>query len=319
MTAEVAKPSVEQALGAVADADPQTTAPRINDPLLNSSGGAGEWVTPSSRPEHIQQLISGVDRYNPQNLETLHDYLGSQLDSGTYDCLANLAILKLYQFNPSDFNYVVVINILLKALTASPLPDFQLCLSLLGEASLAPNFPTSSDPSSTAQATQPSAAEGGDDDDDDEKKSTAAAPTSAASTINLAGNLTDPLILKLANLSNLLTQARFAAFWDAYARSEEYEEVRKYAGDVGGFEESVRGVVLEAVKGAFRSISEERMGGYLNLKGSALAEYIQAQAGWKLDGGKVIVPVNVNNEIKATVIREEITFDQFTKVFAQAA
>ncbi|CAD6931737.1 unnamed protein product, partial [Tilletia laevis] len=220
-----------------------------------------------------------------------------------------------YQFNPSDFNYVVVINILLKALTAAPLPDFQLCLSLLGEASLAPNFPASAD-SQQEQPTPAAAAKA--EDDDDAKSTTAAAAPSASSTINLAGNLTDPLILKLANLSNLLNQARFRAFWDAYG-SEEYEEVRKYATEVGGFEESVRGVALEAVKGAFRSISEERMGGYLNLKGSALAEYIQAQSGWKLEGGKVIVPVNVNNEIKATVIREEITFDQFTKLLAQAA
>lgn len=47
--------------------------------------------------------------------------------------MANLAILKLYQFNPDLYNPDVVINILLKALTASPLPDFNLCISLLDE------------------------------------------------------------------------------------------------------------------------------------------------------------------------------------------
>ncbi|KAL9935468.1 hypothetical protein V8E36_005816 [Tilletia maclaganii] len=293
-----------------------------------SSGGAGEWVTPSSRPEHIHQLISGVDRYNPQNLETLHDYLGSQLDNGTYDCLANLAILKLYQFNPTDLNYVVVINILLKALTSAPLPDFQFCLSLLGEAPLSPNFPVSPD------SEQADAAPHDDDDDDDEdegggeagagkssggSKKKNKSGSSASSKPSLAGNLSDPLILKLAHLSNLLVQARFRAFWAAFGQDPAYEEVRKYAGEVNGFEESVRLVALEAVKGAFRSISEERMGGYLNLSGSALSEYISKQPRWKIEGGKVIVPINVNNEIKATIIREEIPFDQFSKLLAQAA
>lgn len=36
-----------------------------------------------------------------------------------------------YQFNPELYNADVVINILIKALTACPLPDFNLCISLL--------------------------------------------------------------------------------------------------------------------------------------------------------------------------------------------
>lgn len=63
--------------------------------MASESASASQWVSPSSRPEHIEQLISGVDRYNPQNLDVLHDYLAQQLDDGSYDLLANLAILKL--------------------------------------------------------------------------------------------------------------------------------------------------------------------------------------------------------------------------------
>jgi len=44
-----------------------------------------------------------------------------------------LAVLKLYQFNPDLYNPDVTINILLKALTSSPLADFNLCVSLLDE------------------------------------------------------------------------------------------------------------------------------------------------------------------------------------------
>lgn len=44
-----------------------------------------------------------------------------------------ISLAHSYQFNPLLYNPDVVINILLKALTASPLPDFNLCISLLDE------------------------------------------------------------------------------------------------------------------------------------------------------------------------------------------
>lgn len=94
---------------------------------------AAQWIKPSTRPDPIEDLVSGVDRYNPSNVGILEDYLYHQIRSEEYDLLANLAILKLYQFNPDLYNPDVVINILLKALAASPLPDFNLCISLLDE------------------------------------------------------------------------------------------------------------------------------------------------------------------------------------------
>lgn len=93
---------------------------------------AASWITPPTRTELIENLVSGVDRYNPSNVSILEDYLYHQIRSEEYDCLANLAILKLYQFNPDLYNPDVVVNILIKALT-SPSPDFNLCISLLDE------------------------------------------------------------------------------------------------------------------------------------------------------------------------------------------
>lgn len=37
-----------------------------------------------------------ADRYNPSNVGILEDYLYHQIRSDEYDCLSNLAILKLY-------------------------------------------------------------------------------------------------------------------------------------------------------------------------------------------------------------------------------
>ena len=88
------------------------------------------------------------DRYNPNNLSWMEEYLGTQVASEDYDLLANLAILKLsadptglrdeltrrYQFNPQMSNPDSIINILLKSLSATIHgPDFNLCLSLLRE------------------------------------------------------------------------------------------------------------------------------------------------------------------------------------------
>lgn len=53
-------------------------------------------VPPSWRPENITTLIESVDRYNPESLEVLEEYLAQQCSDGTFDCLADLAILKLY-------------------------------------------------------------------------------------------------------------------------------------------------------------------------------------------------------------------------------
>ncbi|EJD38805.1 ARM repeat-containing protein [Auricularia subglabra TFB-10046 SS5] len=86
-------------------------------------------LNPATRPDGIKCPY----RYNPSNISVLEDYLYHQIRNGEYDCFANLAVLKLYQFNPDLYNPDVAINILPKALCAAPLPDFNLCVALLGQ------------------------------------------------------------------------------------------------------------------------------------------------------------------------------------------
>jgi len=54
-----------------------------------------------------------------------------QARDNTYDLEANLAVLKLYQFNPHLLNLNITYTILLKALTNFPHTDFVLCKCLL--------------------------------------------------------------------------------------------------------------------------------------------------------------------------------------------
>jgi len=105
----------------------------------------------SMRPEDIATILAGLERYNPETVTIFQDYVAQQCESRTYDCYANLALLKLYQFNPHLTKEETITNILVKALTIFPLPDFSLCLHLLPPSIL---LPTSSTTDGLAEAVQ---------------------------------------------------------------------------------------------------------------------------------------------------------------------
>lgn len=70
-------------------------------------------------------------RYNPDHLKTLEAYVEDQAKNNTYDLEANLAVLKLYQFNPHMLNFDITYTILLKSLTNLPHTDFVMAKCLL--------------------------------------------------------------------------------------------------------------------------------------------------------------------------------------------
>lgn len=70
-------------------------------------------------------------RYNPEHLSLIEEYVMEQASKNTYDLEANLAALKLYQFNPNLLNMDITYTILLKALTNLPHTDFTLCKCLM--------------------------------------------------------------------------------------------------------------------------------------------------------------------------------------------
>jgi len=48
------------------------------------------------RPENIEAILNGLDRYNPEVTSTFQEYVAQQCENQTYDCYGNLALLKLY-------------------------------------------------------------------------------------------------------------------------------------------------------------------------------------------------------------------------------
>ena len=80
----------------------------------------------------VEQLVA-VNRYNPDILADLENYVNEQVSSQTYSLDANLCLLRLYQFEPDKMSSQIVARILVKALMAMPAPDFSLCLFLIPE------------------------------------------------------------------------------------------------------------------------------------------------------------------------------------------
>jgi hypothetical protein len=75
---------------------PFTMTVDLGTPSQNAVGSATKaWLYPSARNEDVQRLIGSVDAYNPSNLQILEGYLEDQIQGEGYDCLANLAVLKL--------------------------------------------------------------------------------------------------------------------------------------------------------------------------------------------------------------------------------
>ncbi|KAM7188089.1 COP9 signalosome, subunit CSN8 domain containing protein [Rhypophila sp. PSN 637] len=86
---------------------------------------------PQERPEIIRNIINGLERYNPEAAGTLETYLQQQCEEKFCDSNANRALLKLYQLNPDRIKDEVITNILVKAMTQFPSPQFDLAMHLL--------------------------------------------------------------------------------------------------------------------------------------------------------------------------------------------
>lgn len=183
-----------------------------------------------------------------------------------------------YQFNPHLTRDEPTTNILVKALTVFPSPDFSLCLHLLPPHILSPALSTSS--------SLPAAGD---------------APLSEA-------------VQKLTTLNTLLSQANYKGFWTTLDSDDLYADL---IADVSGFEELMRIRIAVTVGQSCREVERRVLEGWLSLTGSDFERFVLEICGWSIDntvgggkGGVVVVPVNKENEAKGTVVRENVQFDR---------
>ncbi|KAL1895818.1 hypothetical protein Cpir12675_003040 [Ceratocystis pirilliformis] len=92
---------------------------------------------PTERPEHINNIINGLERYNPIAVVPLESYLAEQCEQRFTDCNANRTLLKLYQLNPDRMKDEMITNILVKALSQFPSAQFSLAVHLINPGSAA--------------------------------------------------------------------------------------------------------------------------------------------------------------------------------------
>ncbi|GAA5836436.1 hypothetical protein JCM9279_000391 [Rhodotorula babjevae] len=261
------------------------------------------------RPAHIQTLISSVDRYNPGNCHLLEDYLQQQLSTGTYDLHANLALLKLYQFNPAILSPSASLSALFLALSNAPFaPDFSLSLSLL------------SDSFAVGAALPPLAAPHPDSDDSDDDDDAPAPAT---------GGPREPkgeyeCVKRLKQLSALLAARKFRAFWSLIASppTEGEDKAAEVNALMDGLKESAQGwaervrqEIAGEVERCFRSLKREQLAAFLGTED--VDATVQAQ-GWKLDGAEVRIPQNESNAPKAQVTHERIEIEQLARLLGRS-
>ncbi|KAK9461342.1 armadillo-type protein [Lipomyces oligophaga] len=215
---------------------------------------------PANRPEEIERTLSTLARYNPEAVQDLQEYVFTQCSSGSYDIMANLALLKLYQLNVERMREDIIQNVLAKSLTAFPEPDFAICLHLLPPAVLA-TYPSISGSSTFIPEAPPV-------DSDDQ-------------LINSVHRLT--------YLNTLLEMAAFPTFWSVLDSSVD-EEYAELVADLVGFEDTIRRGITSAIVLSMRSIKIETALAWLNYNNNEkLNEWITSEMpGWVLEGDSIV-------------------------------
>jgi translation initiation factor 3 subunit K len=184
-----------------------------------------------------------------------------------------------YQFNPTLAKDETITNILVKALTVFPSPDFSLCLSLLPPHTLLP--------SSTTSHTNPAAGD---------------APLPEA-------------VQKLNILNNLLSSADYGTFWTTLDSDDLYADL---VADVVAFEELMRVQIAVEISKCVREIQKSVLEDWLNMKGAELDEFLKKICSWEVKGDMVVVPLNRDNKAEGTVVRENVKFEQFSRLIRRA-
>ncbi|KAK9823253.1 hypothetical protein WJX72_001358 [[Myrmecia] bisecta] len=78
-------------------------------------------------------MVVGADAYDHRKLPELERKVADQVNTGTYDLDANLALLRLYNVQPERIDLRLVASILIKAMMQLPKPDFALALHMIPE------------------------------------------------------------------------------------------------------------------------------------------------------------------------------------------
>lgn len=237
-----------------------------------------------SRPEDVATILESLDRFNAEKIPLLQSYVRAQCKSGEFDIEANLALLKLYQFNPQTSDEETILSILAMGLVRFYSSDFTLSLHLLPCTSLGNVFDMST--------IFPGAAK----------------PEGTSSTPS--DNLSE-VVERLSKLHSLLDSARYAEFWEVYDADDDNAD---FVCSVEDFEDKLRASIARSVSFAATSVSVPVLQGWANLSGNKFSEWVTKTLGWEIKGDSVIIPANNSNTPKTVFTNESVHFEQLSKL-----
>eukprot|EP01062_Namystynia_karyoxenos_P077651 TRINITY_DN7860_c0_g1_i1.p2 TRINITY_DN7860_c0_g1~~TRINITY_DN7860_c0_g1_i1.p2 ORF type:complete len:232 (+),score=115.78 TRINITY_DN7860_c0_g1_i1:84-698(+) len=81
----------------------------------------------------VQELIDAGRVLDDRAIQPLEEHVNRQIQEGTFDPDANIALLKLYQFHPAKLDAEILVKVLQKSLMELPSTSFVLCLYLVPE------------------------------------------------------------------------------------------------------------------------------------------------------------------------------------------
>jgi translation initiation factor 3 subunit K len=114
-------------------------------------------------------------------------------------------------------------------------------------------------------------------------------------------------VQKLNHLKNLLESADYTVFWSTLDSDDLYADL---VADVSGFEELMRVRIAATVSQSIREVDKNILEGWLDLTGKEFDHFVGTVCGWNVDGNKIKIPINKDNEAKGTVVTENVKFER---------
>lgn len=123
-------------------------------------------------------------------------------------------------------------------------------------------------------------------------------------------------VQKLSQLHSALDAARYEEFWSVLGGDDILSDL---VADVAGFEELMRVRIVAVIQQSVQLVDRAVLVNWLNLTdGERFEKFVTGICDWKIEGNNVLVPLNKENEAKASVVRENVAFDQFGRVVRRA-
>ena len=119
----------------------------------------------------------------------------------------------------------------------------------------------------------------------------------------------------LSVLHKQLNNAQYTEFWNTLDGDDLYADL---VAEVQGFEEIMRVRIAVVVSQCMQEVGREILESWLNLNGQKFTHFVTDVCGWRIEGDSVKVPLNKENEARGTVVRENVSFDQFSRMIKRA-